>query len=82
MLLIISFFCLAAGIGAATLLHSIWLGAFVVLSWLVAIVFFSYLMGVASQIFRCALFLYATQGTMPHPYNEEMMSLAWKTKKA
>lgn len=80
--MVISVFWLAAGIVAAAYLHSIWLGVFVFLSWFVGMIVLSYLMSVASQIFRCALFLYASQGTLPHPYNEEMMSLAWKTKKA
>ena len=67
---------------ALRLVQSLWMGAVVVLGWLIGMIVFSYLMSVASQIFRCALFLYATQGTLPNPYNEGMMSLAWKTKKA
>ncbi|HZV37110.1 MAG TPA: DUF6159 family protein [Verrucomicrobiae bacterium] len=78
----ISLVWLIGGLAAASFLHSILLAVFVVLSWLGALIVFSYLMSVASQIFRCALFLYASQGTLPHPYNEEMMSLAWKTKKS
>lgn len=39
-------------------------------------------MSVASQIFRCALFLYASDGTLAAPYTEEMMALAWKHKKS
>jgi hypothetical protein len=54
----------------------------VVLGWFISICAFSYLMGVASQIFRCALFLYASQGTLPQPYTEEMVALAWKVKKS
>jgi Family of unknown function (DUF6159) len=73
---------LAAALGVAALLHSLWLGAGAVLGWLVAMIVFGYLMGVASQIFRCALFLYASQGTLPEPYTTDMMNLAWKTKKA
>jgi len=41
----------------------------------------SYVMSVASQIFRCALFLYASQRVLPQPYTPEMMQLAWKIKK-
>lgn len=78
----ISLVWLIGGMAAAAFLHSILLGVLVFLSWLGALIVFSYLMSVASQIFRCALFLYASQGTLPHPYNEEMMSLAWKTKKS
>jgi hypothetical protein len=72
---------LGAGIFVAVNLHSIWLGALVVLIWLAGVCILSYLMGIASQIFRCALFLYATRGTLPDPYREDMMALAWKVKK-
>ena len=73
---------LGAGIFAAVELHSLWLGILVVAGWLAGLMVLSYLMSVASQIFRCALYLYATQGNLPQPYNEEMMALAWKTKKS
>jgi hypothetical protein len=55
-----------------------WLLPLVAGSWLVIVVVLSYLGGVASQIFRCALFLYATEGALPAPYNEEMVAMAWK----
>ena len=80
-IMLASLLWLGAGIFVATSLHSVALGALAVLSWLVGVCILSYLMGVASQIFRCALFLYATRGTLPDPYNEEMMALAWKMKK-
>jgi len=38
-------------------------------------------MGIASQIFRLGLVLYATKGTLPEPYHADMMALAWKMKK-
>jgi hypothetical protein len=53
----------------------------VVLVWLAGILTWSYLLSVASQILRCALFLYAAQGALPDPYTPEMMALAWKVKK-
>ena len=80
-IMVASLVWLGAGIFVATNLHSLALGALVVLSWLVGVCIMSYLMGIASQIFRCALFLYATKGTLPDPYHEDMMALAWKVKK-
>jgi hypothetical protein len=80
-IMVLSLFWLAAGIGVAVALHSILLGAAAVLLWLVAIIVLNYLMSVASQIFRCALFLYASQGSLPAPYTQEMMAMAWKMKK-
>ena len=81
-LMIVSLLWLGAGIVGAILLKSLWMGAIVVVTWLIGIIVLSYLMSVASQIFRCALFLYASQGTLPEPYTHEMMGLAWKTKKS
>jgi Family of unknown function (DUF6159) len=79
-ILLFSLLWLGSGIAVAAMLHSLWLGAGVVLMWLVAIIIFGYLMSVASQIFRCALFLYASEGSLPHPYTTDMVNLAWKTK--
>jgi len=81
LILLVSLVWLAAGIGAAVALHLYWLIAAVVGTWLLAMILWGYLMSVASQVFRCALFLYATNGTLPEPYTEEMMALAWKRKK-
>ncbi len=39
------------------------------------------LMGVANHIYRCALYLYAAEGTVPAPYDRESMDQAWKFKK-
>jgi hypothetical protein len=80
--LLFSLVWLGAGIGAAVTLHLYWGIAVVAGTWLLAMIVWSYLLSVASQIFRCALFLYASNGTLPAPYTEEMMALAWKTKKA
>jgi hypothetical protein len=80
-ILLLSLLWLGAGIGVAMALHLYWGIAVVVGTWLLAIIAWSYLVSVASQIFRCALFLYASSGTLPEPYTEEMMALAWKHKK-
>jgi hypothetical protein len=79
--LLLSVVWLGAGIGVAVTLQLYWGIALVVGTWLLAIIIWGYLLGVASQIFRCALFLYASNGTLPEPYTEEMMALAWKHKK-
>jgi hypothetical protein len=49
--------------------------------WLAAIVAYSYLIGVAGHIYRCALYVYASEGVVPAPYNADMMNMAWKVKK-
>ncbi len=81
-ILLLSLVWLGGGIALASSLHLYWLIALIVLAWLMAMFLWGYLLSVASQIFRCALFLYASQGTLPEPYTQEMMALAWKSKKA
>jgi len=81
LILLLSLVWLGAGISAAVAVHLYWGIAVVAATWLLAMILLSYLLSVASQIFRCALFLYASNGTLPEPYTEEMMALAWKHKK-
>jgi hypothetical protein len=71
---------LGGGIALAIFMDSIWVIAVVAVLWILVMIAFSYLMGIASQIFRCALYLYAVEGAMPSPYTSEMTELAWKTK--
>jgi hypothetical protein len=73
---------LGAGIAISVSLHFYWLTALVVAAWLVAMFLWAYVLSVASQIFRCALFLYASQGTLPAPYTDEMVTLAFRMKKS
>lgn len=80
-ILLFSLVWLGAGIFVTTSLHLYWLTALVVVSWILIMAVWAYLLSVASQIFRCALYLYASQGALPVPYTEEMMSVAWKRKK-
>jgi Family of unknown function (DUF6159) len=79
--MLISLLWLGLGITISMLLHVYWLIALVVLGWLTVLILWSYLLSVASQIFRCALYLYASEGALPAPYTQEMVALAWKVKK-
>jgi hypothetical protein len=63
------------------MLNNYWLIAFVGVLWLVAMVVLSYLTSVAGQIYRGALYLYASDGIVCEPYNQEMLDSAWKFKK-
>jgi membrane-associated protease RseP (regulator of RpoE activity) len=82
LVVLFSLLWLGGGIAISTGLHLYWLTALVIAGWLIMMVLWAYLLSVASQIFRCALFLYASQQSLPAPYTEEMMSLAWKRKKS
>jgi len=79
---LISLVWLGISVAIAVALNLWWLAILSFVSWFVAIVILSYLTSIASQIFRCALYLYATEGYLPLPYNETQMQMAWKVKKS
>ena len=75
------------GMFAGAVAVSFWLNNFWILAaagfvWLTGVFAFAYVMSVASQVYRCALFVYASEGTIPEPYNLELLQLAWKVKKS
>lgn len=39
------------------------------------------MISVCSHGFRCALYVYASEGVVPAPYTVEMMDTAWKVRK-
>jgi hypothetical protein len=64
---------------------SIWLNrpwmmplAFVV--WVVCLFGFLYVSHIAERIYQCALYVYASRGIVPQPYDRGMMDQAWKTR--
>lgn len=50
--------------------------------WLVALFVFVYLLNVAGQVYKGALFIYASEGVVPGPFDEEQMNMAWRVKSA
>jgi len=48
--------------------------------WVAGLVIFAYLSSVAALIYQCGLYLYASTGLVPPPYDRPMMDIAWKTK--
>jgi len=63
-------------------LNSIGLFLLIFFSWLFVILTFTYLMSCANHIYRCALYVYASEGVPPTPFTTEQMDTAWKVKKA
>lgn len=49
---------------------------------LIFVLTFNYIWTVMVQIFQCALYIYATEGIVPVPFDEEMMNMCWKIKGA
>jgi hypothetical protein len=75
------FFWVAVGV-AAYVISSPWVLLIGAVAWLPCLIAYSYLASIASKVYLCALYLYASEGVVPSGYDESMMSMAWKTKKA
>ena len=54
---------------------------FLVLLFLILLPPFGFLTHVAHHVYRCALYVYATEGAVPSSFDEDMMNKAWKVKK-
>ena len=48
--------------------------------WLLGLLAFIYLLNVAGQVYRGALYLYAVEVAAPGPFDAEQMNAAWKLK--
>ena len=73
---------LVGTIAVSIALHVPWLIAVAVIVWLCALFVWSYVAGVASNVYRGALYLYAAEGMIAEPYNREVLDMAWKFKKS
>jgi len=62
-------------------LHNFWLFGIVLAGWFVSMMIWSYLMNVAGLVYKGALYLYAAEGTIAEPYDQQMLDSAWKYKK-
>ncbi|HTL55312.1 MAG TPA: DUF6159 family protein [Candidatus Limnocylindrales bacterium] len=71
---------ISVGIGAY-LLSNPWVLLLFGLPWLATIILYSYLTSIASRVYLCALYFYASEGVVPAPYDESMMAMGWKLKK-
>jgi len=63
-------------------LKSIWFIAVAGMIWVIGLLFMAYVVSVASQVYRCALYIYAAEGVVPAPYNQDLLDMAWKVKKS
>lgn len=71
-------------IGAFTLsakLHAFWLIVTLLAGWLTAITAIGVLLSMATHIYRCALYVYASEGVVPGPYTAELMDAGWRVRK-
>jgi hypothetical protein len=61
---------------------SIWFFLIAGVIWLLGLVFLGCAFGVVGHVYRCALYIYATEGVVPEPYTKDLMDMAWKVKKS
>jgi len=71
-------FFIPLGIGLA--MRNPWLIAAAVAFEVLNLCVITYLLQIASQVYRCALFIYASEGVVPGPYDQDMMDMGWKIK--
>jgi hypothetical protein len=72
---------IAALIGAA-LLHKVWMMVAIGGLWFVGLLAVGVFFSLATHIYRCALYIYASEGVVPGPYTAELMDAGWKVRKA
>ncbi len=71
---------LAAAIALSIAMGTAWIIGITAAVWFLALLAFCYLLNVAGQVYRGALYLYAAEGTPPGPFDAEQMNAAWKMK--
>jgi hypothetical protein len=64
----------------AMMTKSIWLFFAAIAIWFVTLLLMSYIVNIASHVYRCALYMYAAEGAVPEPYSQELMDAAWRIK--
>ena len=77
----ISLFPLLLAGGVALLFKSVWVIAIAGAVWLMSMFFIAYVYSVAGDVYRCALYIYAAEGVVPEPYNQDLLDMAWKVKR-
>ncbi|MCE5230525.1 DUF6159 family protein [bacterium] len=48
--------------------------------WIIVFIIIAFLTSVLNQVYCCALYIYATEGVVPGPFDEEQMNMAWKVQ--
>ena len=77
----VSFLLALVAIMVSIISQSLWVALGTLVAWLFTVVGLSYFVNVANHIYRCALYLYATEQRVSEPYSLELLQMAWKTKK-
>jgi hypothetical protein len=72
---------LAVSVTVAIAIQNFWLLGFTIAGWIISMFIWSYLMNVAGLVYKGALYLYASEGIVSEPYDQDMLNSAWKFKK-
>jgi hypothetical protein len=67
---------------ATSKLHDFWLSGVVMAGSFVLMMLWIYLTNVASLVYKGALYLYAAEGTVSEPYDQQVLDSAWRYKNA
>ena len=78
LILLFSIIPMVAAILASALWNNYWIIAVTSGVWLIALCCWGYLTNVASQVYKGALYLYATERTIAAPYDEDLLDSAWR----
>ena len=71
---------LVAAIFASIAINNLWLMGISIVVWFIGLLAFIYMSNLAGQVYKGALYLYAADGTIAIPYDQEMLDGAWKYK--
>jgi hypothetical protein len=77
---LVTFGAIVGSVAVGITLHSFWIPFVCIVSWLALLFAFGYVMGVASQIYRGALYIYASEQQLVNGFTPELMHSAWKQK--
>jgi hypothetical protein len=72
-----------AGLSAigAVQLRQMWMVGSIGAGWLLSLLAVGVFFNMATHIYRCALYVYASEGVVPGPYTAELMDAGWKVRK-
>lgn len=77
---VVSIVMVAGAVGFAVVTENYWLAGGAGVLWLLVMLACGLLGDVAAKVYVGALYVYAVEGAVPEPFDEEMMERAWKLK--
>jgi hypothetical protein len=70
------------GVFAMGVLDQPWMLVAAILFWLFVVLVSAFFVSIGTHVYRCALYVYASEGVVPGPFTADMMNTGWKVKKA